>query len=335
MQTVNTRSGLLDVRYIKDPIILRNKSFHAFLMNSVGLTAPLEKCYEMRKLDSISYHARGHVAATLASRSQLLTWQRVPQVPRGTTYVVTHGRYWHLSCRYEVMVACIRFGDLEVRVRGSEGLANGRLIRVLKCASTRSSKGLHMAEAEWSRKNITAALYASGRAFSDVLSTQIPNLLVDLATEENDNDIEGNKKFIKSSVDDLVLIPKESEVTPDSNLECDMPVNTPLPTIDVREENFNIKSSLREHVVDFLMENKDIDDLPRHLVKQLHSHLVNNLCSTKRMSDEPLGDDSKPRSYDVTFSNSLLNNNDDYTLCYDNPLFDDEFEDISSLDPLS
>ncbi|GKE14111.1 hypothetical protein Tco_1421688 [Tanacetum coccineum] len=47
------------------------------------------------------------------------------------------------------------------------------------------------------------------------------------------------------------------------------------------------------------------------------------------MSDDPLGDDSKPRSYDVTFSNSLFNFNDDYTLCYDNPLFDDEFEDIS------
>ncbi|GJS84558.1 hypothetical protein Tco_0751099 [Tanacetum coccineum] len=51
------------------------------------------------------------------------------------------------------------------------------------------------------------------------------------------------------------------------------------------------------------------------------------------MSDEPLGDDSKPRSYDVTFSNPLLDLNDNYTLCYDNPLFDEEFEDISSMDP--
>ncbi|GKE23575.1 hypothetical protein Tco_1435087 [Tanacetum coccineum] len=52
------------------------------------------------------------------------------------------------------------------------------------------------------------------------------------------------------------------------------------------------------------------------------------------MSDEPLGDDSKPRSYDVTFSNPLFDFNDDYTLCYDNPLFDEEFEDISSVDLL-
>ncbi|GJZ53534.1 hypothetical protein Tco_0608419 [Tanacetum coccineum] len=50
------------------------------------------------------------------------------------------------------------------------------------------------------------------------------------------------------------------------------------------------------------------------------------------MSDEPLGDDSKPRSYDVTFSSTLFDFNDDSTLCYDNSLFDEEFEDISSLD---
>ncbi|GJS18471.1 hypothetical protein Tco_0412943 [Tanacetum coccineum] len=47
------------------------------------------------------------------------------------------------------------------------------------------------------------------------------------------------------------------------------------------------------------------------------------------MSDEPLGDDSKPRSYDVTFLNPLFDFNDDSTLCNDNPLFDKEFEDIT------
>nr|GEW75087.1 hypothetical protein [Tanacetum cinerariifolium]GEW85735.1 hypothetical protein [Tanacetum cinerariifolium] len=117
----------------------------------------------------------------------------------------------------------------------------------------------------------------------------------------------GNDELIKSSVDDLVPISRESEVTSDSNLECDMPINTPLPTTDVRRENFDINSPLGEYVVDFLIENEDIANLPRHLVKQPFSHLVKNPSSTKRMFDEPLGDDSKPRSYD-------------------------EFEDISSLD---
>nr|GFD55684.1 NAC domain-containing protein [Tanacetum cinerariifolium] len=51
------------------------------------------------------------------------------------------------------------------------------------------------------------------------------------------------------------------------------------------------------------------------------------------MYDEPLGDELRPRSSDVSFSNPLFNFNDDYTLCNDNSLFDEEFKDISSLDP--
>ncbi|GJV59066.1 hypothetical protein Tco_1465166 [Tanacetum coccineum] len=111
-------------------------------------------------------------------------------------------------------------------------------------------------------------------------------------------------EFIKSSVDDFVPIPRESEVTSDNDLEFD-----------------------------FLMENEDVVGLPRHLVKYLFNHLLKILSLTKGMSDEPLGDDPKSRSYDVTFSNPLFDFNDDSTLCYDNPLFDEEFEDISSVDP--
>ncbi|GJV76776.1 putative reverse transcriptase domain-containing protein [Tanacetum coccineum] len=45
-----------------------------------------------------------------------------------------------------------------------------------------------------------------------------------------------NNEFIKSSVDDLVPIRRESEVTSVcDDLECDMPVNTPSTTTDVRE----------------------------------------------------------------------------------------------------
>nr|GEX34363.1 hypothetical protein [Tanacetum cinerariifolium] len=136
----------------------------------------------------------------------------------------------------------------------------------------------------------------------------------------------------KSIVDDLVPIPKESEVTSDSISECDM--STPLPTTDVGEEDFDINSPLGEQVVDFLMENVDVAGLPRHLVKRLFSHLLKNPSLTKGMSDEPVGDDSKPRSYNVTFSNLLFDFNDDCSLCYDNLFFDKEFEDISSLDLL-
>ncbi|GKA46499.1 hypothetical protein Tco_0739382 [Tanacetum coccineum] len=97
-----------------------------------------------------------------------------------------------------------------------------------------------------------------------------------------------NNEFIKSSVDDLVPILRESEVTSDSDLECDMPATIPLPTTDVREEVFDINSPLGEQVVDFLMENEDVAGLPRHLVKRLFSHLLKNPSLTKGMSDEPL-----------------------------------------------
>ncbi|GKC81053.1 hypothetical protein Tco_1136770 [Tanacetum coccineum] len=111
-------------------------------------------------------------------------------------------------------------------------------------------------------------------------------------------------EFINSSIDDIVLIPREYEVTSDSDLECDMPATTPLPTTNVRGENFDINSPLGEYVVNFLMENEDVAGLPRHLVKQLFSHLLKNPSLTKGMSNEPLGDDYKNLDlYDVTFSN--------------------------------
>ncbi|GJS00984.1 hypothetical protein Tco_0317492 [Tanacetum coccineum] len=145
-------------------------------------------------------------------------------------------------------------------------------------------------------------------------------------SDEGNNEIDS---LTKEPSYTLLMGKRELEMTSVcDDLECNMHVNTPLSTTDVREEDFDINSPLREQVVDFLMENVDVADLPRHMVKQLFGLLVKNLSSTKRMSDEPLGDDSKPRSYDVTFSNPLFDFNDDFTLCNDNLLFDKEFEDI-------
>ncbi|GJT35324.1 hypothetical protein Tco_0925743 [Tanacetum coccineum] len=111
-----------------------------------------------------------------------------------------------------------------------------------------------------------------------------------------------NDEFIKSSVDDFVPIPRKSELTLDStDLECSMPIDPPLPCPDI------LGDTIGE---------------------------TNDLIPILRVFDEPLGNsDLVPRSYDVTFSNPLFDFNDDYTLCYDNLLFDEEFEDISSLDP--
>ncbi|GJW98361.1 hypothetical protein Tco_0180169 [Tanacetum coccineum] len=126
------------------------------------------------------------------------------------------------------------------------------------------------------------------------LNQDPPIDLYDLkGSDKEDKEIDSLTKE-PSSVDDLVLIPRESEVTLVCNdFECNMPVNTPFPTTDVMEEDFDINSPLGEQVVEFLMNNEDVAIFPRHLVKHFFSHLVKHLSSTKKMSDEPLGDDSK------------------------------------------
>ncbi|GKC29525.1 hypothetical protein Tco_1036819 [Tanacetum coccineum] len=144
-------------------------------------------------------------------------------------------------------------------------------------------------------------------------------------------------EFIKSSVDDLVPIPRESELTLDSTgLECSMPIDPPLPCTDVLGDTIvDIDLLLGEHVDTLSTGDREIDYNPSRDIEELERLLADDPVPVPRVFDEPLGNsDLMPRSYDVTFSNSLFDFNDDYTLCYDNPLFYYEFEDISSLDPL-
>ncbi|GJT37557.1 hypothetical protein Tco_0937422 [Tanacetum coccineum] len=146
-----------------------------------------------------------------------------------------------------------------------------------------------------------------------------------------------NDEFIKSSVDDLVLIPRESELTLDStDLECSMPIDPPLPCTDVLGATIvDIDLLLGEHLDTLSTGDREINFNPIRDIKELEHLLVDDPVPVLRVFDAPLGhSDSISRSFDVTFSNSLFDFNDDYNLCYDNPLFNKEFEDISSLDPL-
>nr|GEW03348.1 NAC domain-containing protein [Tanacetum cinerariifolium] len=121
-----------------------------------------------------------------------------------------------------------------------------------------------------------------------------------------------NDEFIKSSADNLVLIPREFE-----------------------EENLDIDLPLGEHLDTLSMRDMEIDFDPIRDIEELERLLADDPVLVPRVFDEPLGNsDSVPRSYDVTFSNPIFDFNDGYTLCYDNLLFDEEFEDISSMDPL-
>nr|GFA25297.1 hypothetical protein [Tanacetum cinerariifolium] len=85
------------------------------------------------------------------------------------------------------------------------------------------------------------------------------------------------------------------DATPSNTYSVKTPVGGV--TTNVREEDFDINLPSGEEVVDFLMENVDVADLPRHLIKQLFSYLLKNLSLTKGMSNEPLGNsDSMSRS---------------------------------------
>ncbi|GJV66326.1 NAC domain-containing protein [Tanacetum coccineum] len=138
-------------------------------------------------------------------------------------------------------------------------------------------------------------------------------------------------EFIKSSVDDLVPILRESELTLDSiDLECSMPIDPPLPCTDVlRDAKVDIDLPFGEHLDTLSTWDREIDFNPIKDIEELERLLADEPVPVPKVFDAPLGNsDSVPRSYDVTFSNPLFDFNDDYTLCYDNPLFDEELKDI-------
>ncbi|GKC16753.1 hypothetical protein Tco_1013535 [Tanacetum coccineum] len=162
------------------------------------------------------------------------------------------------------------------------------------------------------------------------------NKIDSLTMEPSDTLLMGDHYTAPSSVDDLVLIPRESEVTSVyDDLECSMPLDSPpSPRFDVLGER-KVDIALGEHFDTLSTGDKEINFDPIRDIEELERLLNDDPVLVPREFDEPLGhSDSISRSYDVTFLNYLFDFNDDYTLCYDNPLFDEEFEDISSLEPL-
>ncbi|GKD34577.1 hypothetical protein Tco_1250086, partial [Tanacetum coccineum] len=93
-----------------------------------------------------------------------------------------------------------------------------------------------------------------------------------------------NDKFIKSSVDDLVPIPGESELTLDStDLECSMPIDPPLPCTDVLGDVIvDIDLLLREHLDTLSTMDMEIDFNPSRDIEELEQLLpmILSTCST-------------------------------------------------------
>ncbi|GJQ90675.1 hypothetical protein Tco_0001814 [Tanacetum coccineum] len=139
-----------------------------------------------------------------------------------------------------------------------------------------------------------------------------------------------NDEFLKSSVDDLVPNPRESEVTlVSTDLECSMPIDSPpFPSNDVLgDAKVDIDLPFGEHLDTLSTGDREIDFNPSDLE-------TIDPVPDPRMFEVPLGnDDFISRSFDVTISNPLFNFDENYSLIIDNKIFDDDFEDLCSLDP--
>ncbi|GJT52213.1 hypothetical protein Tco_0978370 [Tanacetum coccineum] len=109
-------------------------------------------------------------------------------------------------------------------------------------------------------------------------------------------------EFIKSSVEDLVPIPSESEDTSENNSDCDLPSCNDFSPINVFEEIFVTFSN---HLFD-----------------------SNDDCTSS--DDEPLPDEDVPE--DKVYSNPLFEFDEEYISSDVNPLFDVVLENIESGD---
>ncbi|PWA70946.1 hypothetical protein CTI12_AA285060 [Artemisia annua] len=100
--------------------------------------------------------------------------------------------------------------------------------------------------------------------------------------------------------------------------------------IVIGDDKLDIDLPFGEHIDTLSMGDREIDFKP----SDIESLPTNDPVPIPRMSDEPLGNsDSISRSFDVTISNPLFDFDDTFALRIDNKIFDDEFEDLCSLDP--
>ncbi|GJR12565.1 hypothetical protein Tco_0795217 [Tanacetum coccineum] len=111
-------------------------------------------------------------------------------------------------------------------------------------------------------------------------------------------------EFIKSSVEDLVPIPSESEDTTDNDSECDLPFCDDSPPLDVLGGNFVTFSN----------------------------PLFNDNDAFTSSDDESLPEEDVPKENFKIYSNPLFEFDDEYISSDVNPLFNEVLEDIESED---
>ncbi|GJS27990.1 hypothetical protein Tco_0488610 [Tanacetum coccineum] len=126
----------------------------------------------------------------------------------------------------------------------------------------------------------------------------------EIMIDELEGKFNGINEFIKSSVEDLVLIPSESGDTSDNDSECDLPSYDDFSSINVLEGKF----------VTFSNPFFDLND------------------DFKSSDDESLSNEDVLKDNVKIYSNPLFKFDDEYISSDVNPIFDEVLEDIESKD---
>ncbi|GJY22694.1 hypothetical protein Tco_0396352 [Tanacetum coccineum] len=113
-----------------------------------------------------------------------------------------------------------------------------------------------------------------------------------------------SKEVIKSSVEDFVPIPSESEDTSDNDSECDLPFCDDSPLLDVLSGNF----------------------------VTLSNPLFNSNYDFTSSDDESFPEEDVPKEIFLIYSNPLFEFNEEYISNDVNPLFNEVLEDIKNKD---
>ncbi|GJV95947.1 hypothetical protein Tco_1547524 [Tanacetum coccineum] len=203
-------------------------------------------------------------------------------------------------------------------------------------------------------------LERSSKAITPDLSTKEPDNSLSMGDEHLSTILETESdEVIKSSVEDLVPIPRESEGISDNM--CDVPFCDNSPPLDVLNDHFEIFFDFNNDCTssdDDSFEDIDYDEasppdselvsLEEEKDDMLHEKLLN--IKLLIAYDSPSSDDFSPISIfeekSVTFPNPLFDSNDDFTSSdneslsnedvpedvkiYSNPLFEFDDEYISS-----
>ncbi|GJX70118.1 hypothetical protein Tco_0307289 [Tanacetum coccineum] len=233
-------------------------------------------------------------------------------MPRVTNQRVTHGASNHCMQRWQVVAEPTQRVTRALNVCSREDIQE--LIRKLLEDVQNISEELaeYINSPSWNRPAFYfnddddeyTIIYRSTKAITHNLPTEEPVDSLIMGDEHLSTIPEmESDEFIKSSVEDLVPIPSESEDTSDNESECDVLVCDDSSPLDVEDNPMIFSNPLFDSNEDFTSSD-----------------------------DESLSEKDVPKETFKIYSNPLFEFDDDFTYSDVNPLFNEVLEDVESED---